>query len=238
MNKEIFLRDLRNLLSDLSAEEREQAINYYEDYFADAGAENEQQVIKELGSPLDIANQIKSSTQENIEYGKGNAFHTSDAYPDLQNSTQQQSQSNGYQQTQGGQTNQKKNWTQDSTKVTLLIVLALLAAPVGIPVITTVASILFGIFVAIVSIIFAMFVTAIGLIFSGIISVISGFALLASSSIANAILLLGVGLILASLGFLLFWFMLFFCKKFFPAFFTSIERACSKIAKGIKNFFN
>ena len=51
MNRQEFLEKLRLLLGDLSEEEREEAIQYYEDYFADAGPEMEEQVIRELGSP-------------------------------------------------------------------------------------------------------------------------------------------------------------------------------------------
>ena len=41
MNRQLFMRDLARFLSDLPVEEREQALNYYEDYFEDAGPENE-----------------------------------------------------------------------------------------------------------------------------------------------------------------------------------------------------
>lgn len=239
MNKEIFLRDLRNFLSDLPIEEREQAIKYYEDYFEDAGPENEQQVIQELGTPIDIAKQIKSVNQENIEYGKGNTFHSSGAYPDIYIQNAQQNAQNSthniyaYQ----NEVNQKKSWTQEPGKVALVIILALLAIPVGLPLICT----LFGIFISIVavifSLVFAFFVTAATLVFSGIISLISAFALLSSAGVANTLLLVGIGLILVSVGILLFWFCIFFCKKFFPAFFSLIGKLCSSIGKGLASFF-
>lgn len=50
MNKEKFLSELKEKLTVLSNEEREAAITYYEEYFDDAGIENEQMVLKELGS--------------------------------------------------------------------------------------------------------------------------------------------------------------------------------------------
>ena len=65
MNKKLFLDELHRLLSDLPPEERNQAIKYYEDYFDDAGAENEQQVIDELGTPQRFfLEQSKTETQE------------------------------------------------------------------------------------------------------------------------------------------------------------------------------
>lgn len=63
MNRREFIEALRKELSRLSEEEIEAAIEYYEEYFDEAGPENEQQVIADLGSPKKIAAQIKS------EYG-------------------------------------------------------------------------------------------------------------------------------------------------------------------------
>ena len=83
MNKKLFLDELHRLLSDLPPEERNQAIKYYEDYFEDAGPENEQAILKELGSPQELANQIKAPTQDDIEYGQGSSFHRSAAYPEF-----------------------------------------------------------------------------------------------------------------------------------------------------------
>ena len=83
MNKKLFLDELHRLLSDLPPEERNQAIKYYEDYFEEAGPENEQAILKELGSPQELANQIKATTQDDIEYGQGSSFHRSAAYPEF-----------------------------------------------------------------------------------------------------------------------------------------------------------
>mgnify|MGYP007010212161 CR=1 FL=1 len=44
MNRKQFMEELRQLLTGISEEERVEALQYYEDYFDDAGAENEQQV--------------------------------------------------------------------------------------------------------------------------------------------------------------------------------------------------
>lgn len=59
MNKEQFLRDLRVTLSGLSPEELENAIQYYEEYFAEAGPEREAEILRELGSPQAVAAQIR-----------------------------------------------------------------------------------------------------------------------------------------------------------------------------------
>lgn len=45
MNKEQFLDELEKLLQDIDSIERDEALNYYRDYFEDAGSEHEQEVI-------------------------------------------------------------------------------------------------------------------------------------------------------------------------------------------------
>lgn len=61
MNKEIFLRQLEQLLYDIPKEERDEAMDYYRGYFEDAGAEHEATVLEELESPQIIADSIKEA---------------------------------------------------------------------------------------------------------------------------------------------------------------------------------
>lgn len=58
MNREEFLEKLEGLLSGLPDSEREEALLYYNDYFDDAGPENEAAVIEKLGSPVQVAESI------------------------------------------------------------------------------------------------------------------------------------------------------------------------------------
>lgn len=59
MTKESFMQELARLLGDISPQERQEALNFYEEYFHDAGPEKEQEVLKELGSPMQVAAKIK-----------------------------------------------------------------------------------------------------------------------------------------------------------------------------------
>lgn len=61
MGKEKFLKELEYLLMDLSEEERQEALQYYRDYFEDAGLEHEQDILRELGSPERTAAELKGS---------------------------------------------------------------------------------------------------------------------------------------------------------------------------------
>ena len=59
MSRWEFMRQLEELLSDISPSEREEALQYYNDYFNDAGKENEQEVMQALGSPEQVAKTVK-----------------------------------------------------------------------------------------------------------------------------------------------------------------------------------
>lgn len=59
MNKAEFMRQLDSLLKNISEQERQEALQYYDDYFNDAGPENEQTVIEALGNPARVAENIK-----------------------------------------------------------------------------------------------------------------------------------------------------------------------------------
>ena len=59
MNRADFMKNLAELLADMAPAEREEAIQYYNDYFDDAGTENEQSVIASLGTPEQLAKTIK-----------------------------------------------------------------------------------------------------------------------------------------------------------------------------------
>lgn len=60
MNKHEYLEVLNRELKKIPEEERKNAIQYYIEYFDDAGVENEQRVIMELGHPQEVANVILS----------------------------------------------------------------------------------------------------------------------------------------------------------------------------------
>ena len=52
MSRTEYMRELDALLQGISKEEREEAMQYYNDYFDDAGSENEEKVIEEMAIPM------------------------------------------------------------------------------------------------------------------------------------------------------------------------------------------
>lgn len=240
MNRQLFMRDLNRFLADLPTEEREQALNYYEDYFEDAGIENEQKVIEELGSPVDVAKQIKSVNREHISYGEGSAAKAI-AYPKvMEDSTSQHSQQNHSENNifHPQENKAKKSWTQDPGKVTLVVILAVLAIPVGLPLLST----LFGVAVSIIACLFSLFIVLFvmggALVFSGIAGIVCTVFAAIGGHYASSVLTLGFSLILISLGLILLWLGVLFCSKGIPAVWKLIIKCCRGIGKGIKNFFS
>lgn len=70
MNRVDFMNQLERLLQSIAPGEREEALQYYNDYFDDAGKENEQEVIEALGNPARVAENIKRDLLGN-GYGAG-----------------------------------------------------------------------------------------------------------------------------------------------------------------------
>lgn len=58
MNKTEYMNELAKRLRHLPKDDFQKAIDYYEEYFAEAGSENEAQVIEDLGTPEFAAKQI------------------------------------------------------------------------------------------------------------------------------------------------------------------------------------
>lgn len=58
MRKYAYLARLEELLAALPAQDRQEALNYYEEYFDAAGSEKEEQTAEELGDPAQVARKI------------------------------------------------------------------------------------------------------------------------------------------------------------------------------------
>lgn len=65
MNRQEFMTSLESLLVDIPALEREEALKFYNDYFDDAGPDNESSIIRSLGTPEKVAKTIKEDMGKN-----------------------------------------------------------------------------------------------------------------------------------------------------------------------------
>jgi hypothetical protein len=82
MTKLEFLKELESLLPDIPLEEREEALQYYNGYFEDAGEDNEEVIMKELGSPSKVAAIIKADLNSNATDRESRGYFTEKGYQD------------------------------------------------------------------------------------------------------------------------------------------------------------
>ncbi len=68
MNRDEFMRQVDYLLSDIPEEEKKDALAYYRDYLEEAG-DQEQEALREFGSPERIAAIIRSDIRGDLEDG-------------------------------------------------------------------------------------------------------------------------------------------------------------------------
>lgn len=89
MKRNEFLRQLERLLCDIPENERREAIEYYQNYFEDAGPEKEAQIIEELGSPQEVAASIKRNLfgEDYEDYDFVKEKKQQNAYENQQNKT-------------------------------------------------------------------------------------------------------------------------------------------------------
>lgn len=246
MTKYEFLGDLSRLLSDLSEEERNEALQYYEDYFTDAGREQEQAVIQELESPEKVAAKIRETETEQVQYGEPGQMKDA-AYPEVVGHSAETDQEAGkwgngegfgeteefhkeYRHTgssasssttSGDNTNQILKWI-------LIIVVAIIAVPVIVPVF---GGILITIVVLLFTLFIALFGTGIGLGIGGVISMFIGLYHAITANVADAVVGIGAGLVMLPIGIILCYLGGLILIKLSPG----IWKLCQSLWSGICN---
>lgn len=220
MNKQEFLTELARLLQNIPENEREEALKYYEDYFSDAGEENEQNVLAELESPQKVADNIKDGLRANMDCrdgmpgsGANSAYQSGAAY---QNGTSYQGstiyQGNTfYQNTQAPAKEGMPAWA---------IVLIVIGCIICSPLIIGLLGMAFGLIVGILGTLFGLVAgfggAGIGLLSAGIAVTVVGFMHVIAFPFPG-LLLAGIGLIMLAIGMLCIMFVVWLCGWALPA---------------------
>ena len=200
MNRIEFMTELAALLQDVPEEERRDAMQFYNDYFDDAGEDKEGEVISELESPRKVAEKIKADIlgqQPEKEYTEAGCQENSRTEKDMQVKDYSYQ---GYQyESDVHNDEEKKPWSSNILKVLLIIGIILVGAPVIIPcavaiVLVAAACIaaLFMFFFAIVIGFGAAAIVGVVLVCAGLIAIIP--------ELAVGLALIGTGLILGVVG--------------------------------------
>lgn len=177
MNKYDFLSRLRNALSSLPQEERDAAMNYYEEFFSDAGEDNEQAVIASLGSPEELARSIidENNTDNPSMSGAANTNYASDNASGF-NPPPTPAQT-------------APRWTSGQTA--LFIILAVLSCPIWGGILAAIIGVIIGLFAAVIGIVAGIGASAIAIFAAGVIAFFG--------EPPMGLLLVGLSLVLAGL---------------------------------------
>ncbi len=160
MDRKQFINELRSKLAVLSYEEREKAISYYEEYFDDAGTENEDNVIYELGDIERIAQEIIENSTSKVNSVSVNKFTVGN---DNDNSYKDNNTSNNKTNTFYREETKKEKQNLKPLYVILIIIGALACFPIVMT--------LFGLLLGLIGVIIGVVATAFGLVISGIAAV-------------------------------------------------------------------
>lgn len=201
MNRLEFMTELAALLQDISVEERKEAMQYYNDYFDDAGVENEQQIIEELGSPAKVAAEAKMGLWGQ---GDGAAEYRETGYTDTRfeqtKAPAQRGAEQNFYRTKYGQN--EKPRTNNTLKVILIICLIVFGIPVLLPLAAVLAGAVLALLAAIFLTFFAIALASVAVLVAGIVLFCTGIPALVSQ-IAVGLLLMGSGMVIAVVGLIL-----------------------------------
>lgn len=223
MNKEEFLRQLEQLLSGISEEERADAVAFYRSYFEDAGEENEASIIEELETPQKVADSIlknfgidtKKGTDGDSKYY--NTFANRDAAY-YQNVNQAVNNLNG-----------NPAPKKDNTGMTVLIViLAVLTSPIWLTLLVVIASIALGLVCVLFGIAIAAIAVMVSLICVGFVLAGVGFSVMFTGNPVAGIGLIGGGFLVLALGILSVLLVVLVCGGFLPWAVKGIWNLCKK----------
>lgn len=186
MNRFEYMRRLENLLSDISPSEKEAALTYYNDYFNDAGEENEQQVMEELGSPEQVADGIKEGL------GNSDALNLNAESCDMENSVTPYTQA-------PIQKQQKKPMA--GWQITLIVIGLIFASPLILALFSVVLALIISVFSLIFGLLIGFGAAAVSLYISALACALLGLVLLPVSAITSGALI-GAGCLCAAVGIL------------------------------------
>ena len=226
MNRVEFMAELERLLADLPEDERQAAVQYYADYFADAGAENEAEVIRELGSPEKTAESIKADY-----YGRTfdeSRFEHKD-YMEKYGQQASGQQTFGQQSAgpAGASVEGKKPWTSRGLKILLIVLIAIVVWPVSLGLICAVL----GILAAVVCLFAGLVIAAVCVMIAGGVTVVTGL-LMSVAYPPAALMTTGIGLLLFVLGLIATVGTVKLCMIVYPAMLRGFVELCRRPIHG------
>lgn len=174
-----YIQELTQYLKQLSQDELNDVIDFYSEYIMDAGLTDQQEIINKLGTPKQLSRKILADYSIRA----------------LDND-------------QAGQPHYEPK-SKKNIRMIWLVILAMFASPVAIPVAIAVLACIFGLLVAVVAVVISAFLVLLALFAVGIIMIGSGFAVVGSSIptsiffVSGGIALIGITMVIAPVSYLI-----------------------------------
>ena len=194
MTRNEYMEQLKRYLRRLPKEDYENAVEYFSEYFDEAGPENEQQMMKDLGDPKEAAREVLLNLlEESVENGSAEEASRTETVKTFSEKALPE---------------KKKR---SPGKIILLAFLVICASPVSIALLIAGLAVLAAVVLVIAAVIFSLAVTSIATIAGGIMVVGFG-ATLVMRSLAAACMMVGGGFLLAGDGILFGVLTVYICK--------------------------
>ena len=210
MNRLEFMKRLEELLSDISRSEREEALQYYNDYLNDAGVENEQEVLESMGTPEQLARTIKEGLGDN----GGDGEFTETGY-----------HNKSYEEAVKNEVVRKEEKKRLSGGMIILLILLCIMA---LPMLAAMLSSIFGAGIGILGGFLALFV---GTAAAGIGLLIAGMVQMAIVPLVG-VCLVGAGILLIGLALFCIWITIWLWGTVFPWIIRTVVNLCRRLLHG------
>lgn len=223
MNRIQFMSELNALLSDIPEEEREEALQYYNDYFEDAGEEMEDQIIEKLGSPKKVADTIKQGM-------RGTDAHTGEyretGYTDTRFEEKEMPAGRAYERYQKADDYhdadlEKMKKSNRTLKIVLIILLVILLGPIVIPLGIAFVAVILGLGLGAAGVFVGLICTTGVFAVSGVVCIVAGIVQMFYEPVIG-LMLLGLGAIGLSIGLVLTILFFKLCIVVVPAVFRFV----------------
>lgn len=209
MTRNEYMEQLKKYLKRLPKEDYDNAIEYFSEYFDEAGPENEQQVMENLGEPKEAARELLLNLlQESVGDSKDSTGGKTAVLAEAGFTGRSQSTAGQNSAATAHDSAEKKR---SPGKIILLAVLVLCASPVSLTLLISALAVLFAVVVVIASVIFSLGVTSVATIAGGIMVAGIGATLILKSA-AAACMMVGGGFLIAGAGILIGVFTIYICK--------------------------
>lgn len=205
MNRTEYLKQLDKYLKRLPAADYQNAMEYFTEYFDEAGPQGEEQVIRELGTPKEAASELLSALLD-----EKTAQISPETVPAVHNNTEEYESGSNHRYQAGDPIHHLKKGP-SPLNVLLIAGLAILAAPIGVPLALVLLVLLFvGILLLGIGIL-CVFIFSISSALLGAKMLIDGFSIF-TLSLSGSCLLIGAGLLGLGLCILLLFTGIFICR--------------------------